>query len=57
MPKLCDVKAVCLDAVGTVMAPHPSVGQVYASVAAEWGYEASPASLEAAFRAVYKERL
>ena len=50
------VDAVLLDAGGTLLAPHPSVGAVYATAAAEHGYEADAEALEAGFRRAWAER-
>src|SRR5580704_11405987 len=43
------VQAVTWDLVGTLCLPQPSVGAVYAEVAARHGIERDPAELEAAF--------
>ncbi|MFW6162657.1 MAG: HAD-IA family hydrolase [Planctomycetota bacterium] len=51
---LCE--AVLFDAVGTLVAPHPSVGAVYAAVAADFGVEGDAKALEAGFRAAWRER-
>jgi len=48
--------AVLFDATGTLFHPHPSVGGVYARVAAEWGMQATPEALDAGFRAAWQER-
>jgi putative hydrolase of the HAD superfamily len=51
------VRAVTLDAGGTLLEPWPSVGHVYASVAREWGApELDPARLTAAFGRAWKAR-
>ena len=39
------------------MAPHPSVGAVYAAAVAEHGYEADADALEAGFRRAWVERI
>lgn len=43
------IRAVTFDAAGTLIAPHPSVGAVYAEVAAAFGLERDAAELERAF--------
>jgi putative hydrolase of the HAD superfamily len=43
------IRAVTFDAAGTLIAPHPSVGTVYAEVAAAFGLERDAADLERAF--------
>jgi len=53
-PVSCD--AVLLDATGTLFRPWPSVGAVYAAVAAEHGVTAVPEALEAGFRAAWRRR-
>lgn len=47
------VAVVSFDAAGTLIAPHPGVGAVYAEVAAAHGVAADPAALEAAFPAAF----
>jgi len=49
-------EAVLFDAAGTLFAPHPSVGAVYAAAAQEHGIHAEPGALEAGFRAAWCER-
>ena len=52
-----EVRAVSLDAAGTLIEPHPSVGHVYAEVAADWGLGRwEPALLEARFRSAWGDR-
>ncbi len=52
-----DIRAVSLDAAGTLIKPHPSVGHVYAEVAADWGLGRwEPALLEARFRSAWGVR-
>lgn len=52
-----DIRAVSLDAAGTLIEPHPSVGHVYAEVAADWGLGRwEPALLEARFRSAWGVR-
>ncbi|GDY12820.1 hypothetical protein LBMAG53_16980 [Planctomycetota bacterium] len=43
------IRAMTLDAHGTLIVPTPSVGAVYAEVAAGMGHHRDPAELEAAF--------
>lgn len=43
------ISAVTLDAAGTLIVPHPSVGVVYAEVAAAGGLDRDAAELECAF--------
>lgn len=45
--------AVTFDAHGTLIAPHPGVGAIYAEVAAVYGLERDPAALDAAFPAAF----
>ncbi|MBM3902047.1 MAG: HAD-IA family hydrolase [Verrucomicrobia bacterium] len=52
-----EVRAVSLDAAGTLIEPHPSVGHVYAEVAADSGLGRwEPALLEARFRSAWGVR-
>jgi putative hydrolase of the HAD superfamily len=46
-------RALTADAAGTLIVPHPSVGAVYAEVAARHGYEADAEALERAFPAAF----
>lgn len=48
------IKAVLFDAGGTLLTPHPSVGAVYAKVAARHGIKASPEQLNLRFKEVWK---
>lgn len=48
------IQAITFDAAGTLMAPHPSVGEVYAEVLAGLGYEVAPETLEQQFRVSFK---
>ena len=49
-----EVRAVSLDAAGTLIEPHPSVGHVYSEVAADWGLGRwEPALLETRFRSAW----
>ena len=51
------IKAVTFDVGGTLIEPWPSVGHVYAKVAAEHGFKnVSPDMLNARFRAAWKAR-
>lgn len=47
------IRAVTFDAHGTLIRPEPSVGRIYADVAAAFGVDADPATLEAAFPAAF----
>jgi putative hydrolase of the HAD superfamily len=49
------IKAVFLDAGGTLLTPFPSVGGVYARVAARHGVNASAETLDAAFKTAWKK--
>jgi putative hydrolase of the HAD superfamily len=48
------IRAVSFDAAGTLIAPHPSVGAVYAEVATAFGLERDAAELERAFYPAFK---
>lgn len=48
------IRAVTFDAVGTLFVPSPSVGAIYAEVAAGFGVYREPAQLEAAFFPAFK---
>jgi len=48
------LKLVTFDAAGTLIFPHPSVGEVYAEIAAEHGIQTQPDALEARFKAAFK---
>ncbi len=50
------VKAVFFDAGGTLLFPHPSVGEVYARVAGEHGLQAQPDVLNRIFHDVWHEK-
>lgn len=50
------IKAVTFDAGGTLIEPWPSVGEVYASVAREFGIECSAARLNAQFSNAWTTR-
>ncbi|MBU3759104.1 MAG: HAD-IA family hydrolase [Candidatus Omnitrophica bacterium] len=42
-------EAVCFDAGGTLLAPYPSVGEIYSRVAAVYGCQVSPEAVETQF--------
>lgn len=46
---------IFFDAGGTLIHPYPSVGTVYAEVGKRHGIERSPAEIESAFRAVWRQ--
>jgi putative hydrolase of the HAD superfamily len=48
------IRAVTFDAVGTLFVPSPSVGAIYAEVAAGFGVHRDAAALEAAFLPAFK---
>ncbi len=51
-----EISAVTFDVGGTLIAPHPSVGEVYARTARENGFPAlDPADLDARFRTIWSE--
>lgn len=45
-----DIKGVYFDAGGTLLYPHPSVGEIYALVLRRWGVDLPAPMLQAAFR-------
>ena len=49
-----NVRAVCFDAVGTLLFPEPSAPELYSSVAARHGFTISPAEVQARFLAAYR---
>lgn len=49
-------KAIFFDAGGTLLVPHPSVGEIYSSVAAKYGCNVSPDVVENAFREQWERR-
>lgn len=53
---LAGLRALTFDAAGTLFDAYPSVGAVYAEVAADHGLVADAAALEARFRAAFKTR-
>ncbi len=48
------IRAVTFDAVGTLLAPQPTVGAIYAEVAAAQGVQRDPVALEAAFGPAFR---
>jgi putative hydrolase of the HAD superfamily len=48
------IRAITFDAAGTLIAPHPSVGAVYAEVATAFGLERDAAELERNFLPAFK---
>ncbi len=53
---LRDTEVVFFDAGGTLLHPHPSVGEIYAREAARFGSKADAPLLEKLFREVWHER-
>lgn len=53
---LNDFEAVFFDAGGTLLYPHPSVGEIYEKVARTYGSAACAPELEKAFKSVWIER-
>jgi putative hydrolase of the HAD superfamily len=51
-----DILAVTFDAGGTLIEPFPSVGHVYAGVAAQHGLEIDPAALNRQFAVAWRSR-
>ena len=51
-----DVQAVTFDVGGTLIEPWPSVGHVYADVAASHGYQFKPDELNVRFRTAWKAK-
>lgn len=49
-------KVVFFDAGGTLLHPHPSVGEVYHDVAIQYGYRTKPEELENLFRQAWLKR-
>lgn len=49
------IRAVTFDAGGTLIYPHPSVGEVYAAALRGRGIPADPQAVETRFRAAYRE--
>lgn len=50
------IRVVLLDVAGTLMTPYPSIGRIYADVAARHGIAASPDELARRFRDEWKSR-
>ena len=50
------IRGVTFDVGGTLLEPWPSVGHVYAAVAAKYGIRADPAALNEAFRRGWKAK-
>ena len=48
------IKALSFDAVGTLIAPHPSVGAVYAQTMAKYGIELEALVVEERFRSAFR---
>lgn len=48
------IQAITFDAAGTLITPHPSVGEVYVEELANLGYALDPSLLEERFRAAFK---
>jgi len=51
------VQVVTFDVGGTLLAPHPSVGEVYAEILSEHGVAIAPKIIEQRFRAAFKEQV
>jgi putative hydrolase of the HAD superfamily len=51
-----NVRAICLDAGGTLFRPYPSVGEVYARVALKYGVSLEAAHIEGRFHEVWHAR-
>lgn len=51
------IRAVLLDAVGTLMRPYPTVGGVYSRAAASCGVDCRPGVLQREFRQAYRDLL
>ena len=49
------IEAVSFDAAGTLLFPHPSVGEIYAEIMAKHGLPLRPTELEAEFRRSFVE--
>jgi putative hydrolase of the HAD superfamily len=48
------IRGITFDAGGTLIAPNPGVGEIYADVAAQHGVRADPEVLDARFRVAFK---
>lgn len=55
-PDLSQIKAIFLDAGGTLFRPHPSVGEIYSEVALSHGLSARAEDLEKVFHEIWLER-
>ena len=53
---IADSRAVFFDAGGTLFHPYPSVGEIYAEVAARHGCKVDPGSIEKKFREIWHGR-
>lgn len=51
------IDVVSFDAAGTILRPHPSVGEVYADALARHGIEADPEAIEQSFHGVLKRAM
>lgn len=52
--ELKGIRGITFDAGGTLIAPHPGVGSIYAEVAAQHGIAANAAELESRFRSAFQ---
>ncbi len=50
---LADFEVICFDAGGTLLAPYPSVGEIYSRVAAQHGCCAEPEAIEKKFHEIW----
>ncbi len=50
------IRTVFLDAVGTVIYPHPKVGQVYAQIGRRWGARLEENELDRRFRQAFRRQ-
>lgn len=48
------IEVVSFDVAGTLLAPHPSVGEVYSEVFAEYGFELSASEIETRFGEAFR---
>lgn len=55
-PNLSKIKAIFFDAGGTLFQPYPSVGEIYAQVAHQYGLSATPQDLEVLFHTTWEKR-
>jgi putative hydrolase of the HAD superfamily len=49
------IKAISLDAGGTLLFPNPSVGAIYSEIALKHGLQAEPAAIESSFKKAWQE--